>query len=379
MYISHSGASQSDGVDRLRNAGEFTAAERAERLSPPNRFERVRVEADLDQLDSDAAETAPGGRIAPEIDYFLDRSESLVAETDRPPLPSPYSGNPSRGCLNARAYCYARPTHEYLGWNAGRDFDTRILVKPEAPALLRRFLSRPAWRPEAITFSGVTDCYQPAERHFRLTRGCLEVVLEFRQPISIITKNALVTRDLDLLAEMAAANLASVAISLTTLDARLAGGLEPRTSGPPARLRAIRELSAAGVPTMVMTAPIIPGLNDSEIPALLAAAADAGARAANFTMLRLPLAVQPIFLEWLGRTEPLKYERVVARIRDTRGGELNDSRFGGRMRGHGEMARQIEQTFQVFARKHGLHRRLAPLDATRFRLATDASGQRRLF
>jgi DNA repair photolyase len=200
------------------------------------------------------------------------------------------------------AYCYARPTHEYLGLDAGLDFETKIFVKHRAPALFRNWLARESWQPEYIAFSGVTDCYQPAELKYNLTRGCLEVALDARQPIGVITKNAMVTRDIEALAEMARFHIISVSISITTLNAKLAATMEPRTSAPHARLRAIRELSEAGVPVTAMDAPIIPGLTDSEVPAILEAVAAAGATSASYIVLRLPWNVRPVFLEWLART-----------------------------------------------------------------------------
>jgi DNA repair photolyase len=263
--------------------------------------------------------------------------------------------------------------------NAGLDFESRIMVKHDAPALLRSELAAENWRGDEIVISGVTDCYQPAERKFRLTRGCLEVMLEARQPVGIVTKNALVTRDLDVLGALAAQRLVHVHVSLTTLDAELARTMEPRTATPEARLRAIRELSAAGVPTGVMTSPIIPGLNDQELPALLAAAKEAGAQSASYILLRLPLAVRPIFEEWVARMYPDKAPRIIGLIRQTRGGRMNDSRWGMRMRGEGHYAEGIEKTFRVFRKKQGLDRPLAPLDHSKFRPPQPTSGQLRLF
>jgi DNA repair photolyase len=275
--------------------------------------------------------------------------------------------------------CYARPTHEYLGFNAGLDFETKIVVKENAPDLFRDFLNRPTWRPQSIAMSGVTDAYQPAERRFRLTRGCLEVAAEARQPMSIITKNALVIRDLDLLTELAGQNLIHVALSVTTLDAELARKMEPRTSTPAARLRAIAELSRAGVPVRVMVAPVIPGLNDSEVPAILLAAKDAGAHAAGFQLLRLPLTVAPVFLEWVQREQPESLEKIEGRVRSTHHGKLNDSQFHERFRGSGAIAEQIRALFQLFARRLGLDGPLPPYDCTRFRPPRSANGQRWLF
>jgi DNA repair photolyase len=263
--------------------------------------------------------------------------------------------------------------------NAGLDFESRILVKEDAPRLLRKELNRPGWSPEeTIAISGVTDCYQPAERKFRITRGLLEVLLEARQPCGIITKNALVLRDLDLIAQLAGLRLIHVLVTLTTLDAELARVMEPRTATPEARLRAVRELSAAGVPVGVMVAPIVPGLTDEEIPAILSAAAEAGARSAGWQMLRLPLAVEPIFRDWLAGQYPLKRERVEGLIRSVRDGNLSDSQFGRRMCGSGPYAEQIAATFKVFKKRFGLDRRLPELDATHFRPPVTPIGQKSL-
>jgi DNA repair photolyase len=266
-----------------------------------------------------------------------------------------------------------------LGMNAGLDFETRIMVKHDAPALLRAELGRDDWRGQMIALSGVTDCYQPAERKFRLTRGCMEVMLESRQPLGIVTKNVLVVRDLDLLAPLASQNLAHVYVSVTTLDAELARTMEPRTAAPNARLRAIRELSSAGVPVGAMLGPIIPGLNDREIPAILAAAKEAGATTASYLLLRLPWAVRPIFEEWITRNYPDKAERVFALIRSTRDGKMNNTEWGTRMRGEGIYAEQIAQTVKVFKRKLGLDRSLPPLDSSKFTPPMPSSGQMRLF
>ena len=279
---------------------------RGSHLHLPNRFEAVRTEPDFEQCEHDEELLAELDHC--ETEYFADQSQTVVSENNSPDISFRYSLNPYRGCSHGCSYCYARPTHEYLGFNAGLDFETRIMVKHDAAALLRAFLARPKWVPETIVMSGVTDCYQPAERRFGITRQCLEVALEARQAIGIITKNALVLRDLDLLREMASMDLVHVSISVTTLDAELARTMEPRTSTPAARLRAIRELSQAGIPVRVMAAPIIPSLNDREIPAILEAAAKAGAKAASYTLLRLPLTVKPVFLEWLERTQPLARE-----------------------------------------------------------------------
>jgi DNA repair photolyase len=346
-------------------------------VNPPNRFGQVHAEDDLEHVEHDE-EYLAGLRIL-KTQYLPDESRSIVSKNDSPDLNFNYSLNPYRGCLHGCSYCYARPTHEYLGLNAGLDFESKIFVKERAPELFRDFLARDNWTPELIAFSGITDCYQPIERDFQLTRQCLEVAVEARQPIGMVTKNALVTRDLDVLIEMASHRVITVAISVTTLDAELARVMEPRTSTPEARLRAISKLADANVPVSVMIGPVIPGLNDSEIPAILKAAAEAGAKRASWNLLRLPLAVRPIFEDWLARVRPLDRERVESRIQACRDGGMNDANFGSRMRGSGEFAEQISQTFRVFSAKHGLDRGIDRLDTTGFRPPKPSSGQLRLF
>lgn len=347
-------------------------------LNPPNRFERIHIEDDFEHLEHDEEATSERGKQIP-TEYFVDDSETIVSENNSPDISFRYSVNPYRGCVHGCSYCYARPSHEFLGMNAGIDFESKIVVKQRAAELLRAFLSRKKWRPEMIMFSGVTDCYQPAERKLRLTRQCLEVAAEANQPIGIITKNALITRDLDILGPMASNGLVGVAISLTTLDPKLAREMEPRTSTPAARLRAIEKLSAAGVPTKVLTAPIIPGLNEIEIPQLLAAAKQAGAMSAGFTLLRLPLTVEPVFFEWVQRVMPEKFDRIISRIRSTRTGNTSDATFGKRMRGEGPIAQQIKNMFDLFARQNGLDKKLPKLNCDLFQAPTEPSGQRRLF
>lgn len=349
---------------------------RAAGVDPPNRFERVHSVEDLDSLDASDEALAP--RRVPTV-LLPDATRRIITSNDSPDVPFRYSINPYRGCEHGCAYCYARPSHEMLGMNAGIDFETRIMVKHDAPQLLRAELAEPAWQGETIVMSGVTDCYQPAERELRLTRGCLEVMLEARQPVGIITKNALVARDVDLLSQMAALSLAHVYVSITTLDAQLARTMEPRTASPTARLRVVQELAAAGVPVGVMVAPVLPGLNDHEIASVLSAARAAGARSAGYVLLRLPWSVRPIFEDWLLRNYPDRAERVRALIRATRDGRMSDSQWGQRMSGQGEYAGGIKQSFQVFARKYGLDRSLPPLDGSQFRPPRPRSGQLPLF
>lgn len=350
---------------------------RGSNLNPPNRFGGLLHVLDLEHAEPDDETLAALQN--PATEYLPDHARTVVTENSSPDVGFRFSLNPYRGCLHGCAYCYARPTHEYLGLNAGLDFETKIFFKEAAPELFRDFLAKPTWVPEPVALSGVTDPYQPIERQLRLTRRCLEVAVEANQPMTLITKNALVMRDLDLLGGMGRLGLVHVNVSVTTLDAELARSMEPRTSTPAARLRAVKTLAEAGIPVRVLIAPVIPGLNDSEIPAILAAAGDAGARSAAFILVRLPLTVAPVFLEWLERTRPGQRKRIEDRIRDVRGGKLNDPEFGRRMSGSGVMAEQIRKMFKVFARRQGLDGGLPPYDCSRFRPPRDSSGQGWLF
>jgi DNA repair photolyase len=332
--------------------------------NPPNRFDTLAYAPDPEAADPEGP--------APETQFFKDPSRSLITVNDSPDVGFEASLNPYRGCEHGCIYCYARPTHEYLGFSAGLDFETKILVKEDAPGLLRRELSSPRWTPQVLAISGVTDPYQPIERRLRLTRQCLEVLVEFRNPVVIITKNHLVTRDLDLLGELARTQAAAVYLSVTTLDARLAGTMEPRTSQPRRRLAAIEALSRAGVPTGVLVAPVIPGLTDHEMPAIISAAAEAGARFAGYVLLRLPHAVAPLFEAWLSAHRPARKDKVLNRIRAIRGGRLNDPRFGSRMTGAGIFAEQIRDLFSLACRRAGIEGRGPNLSTAAFRRLTPA-------
>ncbi|MGL4511772.1 MAG: PA0069 family radical SAM protein [Lacipirellulaceae bacterium] len=339
-------------------------------IRPPNPHLSVQHTADEAQ--------APAEPVKLRTRFYSDESQSIVSRNESPDIPFRWSVNPYRGCEHGCAYCYARPTHEYLGLDAGLGFETQVLVKHNAALLLRKWLARPAWNGEPIVFSGVTDCYQPAEREHRVTRACLEVAEECGQPVGIVTKNALVTRDKDLLASLAERSAAAVALSITTLDEGLARRMEPRTSTPSARLRAVAELVEGGVPVHVVAAPVIPGLNDHELPAILAAAREAGASSASYTLLRLPGSVREVFLEWLARCEPRRATRVATLLRGVREGGLSSSRFGERMSGVGPYAAQIARTFRVFAHRNGLNRAPQPLSSAAFR-PPRLDAQRRLF
>jgi DNA repair photolyase len=327
-------------------------------LNPSNRFERLHLEPDPDDCDVPDPHATPR-----RTEFFHDTTTTLLTRNDSPDIRYEYGLNAYRGCEHGCAYCYARPYHEYLGWSSGLDFETKVMVKLRAPDILHRELTALRWRPQPIAMSGATDCYQPAERQFKLTRACLEVCAELRHPIFIITKNALVTRDLDVLTRLAAHDCVSVYMSITTLDPNLGGKLEPRASRPAARLRAIRELSAAGIPVGVLAAPMIPGLTDHELPAILEAAAEAGARVASYTSLRLPFAVKDVFMRWLDDHEPGKKARVLDRLRQLGGGQLYASDWGKRLTGQGILAEQLRNVFEVTARRAGLNR-------VSFRLAT---------
>jgi DNA repair photolyase len=328
--------------------------------NPAGRFERLRFEAEAPPPES------------VETHFLRDDSRSVLSRNDSPDVPFTYSVNPYRGCEHGCVYCYARPTHEYLGFSAGLDFESRILVKERAPELLRAELGRPGWKPQVVALSGVTDPYQPVERRLEITRGCLEVLLEARNPVGVITKNRLVTRDLDLLADLARHGAAAVTLSITTLDVELVRRMEPRTSAPRDRIEALRLLAAAGIPCGVMIAPVIPGLNDHEIPAILRAAAAAGARYAGYLLLRLPGAVATLFEGWLADRYPERRSKVMGRIRQVRGGGVNDSRFGRRMRGAGPYADGVASLFASAIEASGLARRGPELSTAAFRRPGEA-------
>ena len=296
----------------------------------------------------------------------VDSARTVIARNESPDLGFDRSINPYRGCEHGCAYCYARPSHAYLGLSPGQDFESRLFAKPDAAARLRAELARPGYRCAPIALGTNTDPYQPIERERRITRAILEVLAECNHPLTIVTKSALVARDIDILAPMAERRLARAAISVTTLDRRLANRLEPRASAPERRLAAIRALSAAGIPTRVMAAPIIPGLNDTELEAILRAAAAAGATEAAYVVLRLPGEVADLFEEWLAAHAPLMAARTMALVRGMHGGKRYDSRFHVRQRGTGAYADMIAQRFAAACRRFGLARRLEALDTSAF-------------
>ncbi|MEJ2317894.1 MAG: PA0069 family radical SAM protein [Gemmatimonadales bacterium] len=325
--------------------------------NPPNRFVPIRVERDGANPDDPLPRTR----------FFRDDAHSIIAYNDSPDVGFNASINPYRGCEHGCSYCYSRPNHEYLGLSAGLDFETRIFIKEDAPGLLRRELSSKRWKPQLLALSGVTDPYQPVERRLRLTRRCLEVLAEARNPTAIITKNHLVTRDIDLLAELREYGAIAVSLSITSLKRDLQRVMEPRTSTPERRLEAIRKLAAAGIPAGVMVAPIIPGLTDHEMPDILAAAAEAGATRAGFIMLRLPWTVAPLFEAWMERHFPERKEKVLNRLRDLSDGKLYQAQFGRRQRGEGPFAEQLQQMFGIACNRLGLSRNAPPLSTVHFR------------
>src|SRR6266542_3919516 len=319
---------------------------------PANRFEKLHVDLnDFDVVDVDPDESERPQR---KTQFFRDDTKTVITHNNSPDVGFETSLNPYRGCEHGCIYCYARPTHEYLGFSAGLDFESKIMVKMNAPELLRAELESPRWKPQVLVMSGVTDPYQPIEKKLRVTRGCLEVLAKFRNPVAIITKNRLVTRDVDLFRKLAACNAVAVNISITSLDPNLQRVLEPRTSSPQARLNAIGQLRAAGIPTGVMVAPIIPGLTDHEVPKILEASANAGAKFAGYTIVRLPWAVAPLFEHWLEEHFPDRKEKVLGRIRHLRGDRLNNSLWHTRMTGEGIFAEQIASLFKVACGRAGI-------------------------
>lgn len=331
--------------------------------NPPNRFETVHIEPDPEGMVRDADDE----ELPPQTAYLRDSSKTIIATNNSPDIPFRQSVNPYRGCSHGCIYCFARPGHEYLGFSAGLDFETKIMVKENAPELLRAELSAKKYVPDMLAISGVTDCYQPIERKLQITRRCLQVCAEFRNPVGIVTKNHLVTRDIDVLKELASFGGAAVMISVTTLDANLTRILEPRTSVPKRRLAAIEALANAGIPVGVMVAPVIPGITDEEVPAILAAVASAGATFCGSVMLRLPYAVAPLFEDWLERHFPDRKEKVLNRIRGMRGGKLNDGNFVTRFQPQGVFADQMRKMFDLAARRAGITGSFPKMNVDAFR------------
>ncbi len=345
--------------------------------NPTGRFERL-------EIDWDDAYTAAVGEFAEEsetrqqlkTEYFRDYSKSLIAYNDSPDVGFNASINPYRGCEHGCIYCYARPYHEYLGLSAGLDFESKIFVKEDAPELLQKELAAAKWQPQVVGISGVTDAYQPIERKLELTRRCLELFAEFFNPVSIITKSQLIKRDIDILERLAKVNAAVVFVSITTLDPELSRKMEPRAAQPKQRLATVKALAAAGIPVGVNVSPIIPGLTEHEMPAILKVSAEVGAKYAGFTIVRLSYGLKQLFAEWLEEHYPYKKTKVLSQIRSMHGGKLNDSTFKERMRGGGIQAEQIGAMFKLFCRQFGLNKDPLRLSIAAFQRPAGMSGNR---
>lgn len=328
---------------------------RAAQSNPKNRFEKFSLENFKDdELDSFIPEE--DNEIKIPTQFFVDESKSVIARNDSYDVGFEYSFNPYRGCEHGCIYCYARPSHEFLGFSSGTDFESKIMIKKDAPKLLEAEFKKKSYKPDFIMFSGNTDCYQPIERKLKITREALKVCLKYRNPVSIITKNDLIQRDIDILQELAKLNLVSVCLSITTLDRELARKMEPRTSSPDRRLQTIKRMAENNIPAGVNIAPVIPGLNDEEIPAILKEASLNGAIFAGHIILRLPFSVKDLFLQWLKKEFPGKETKIVNKIREMRDGKLNDPEFGTRFTGKGELAETIHSLFSLSCKKYGLNK-----------------------
>ncbi len=329
--------------------------------NPVNRFEGNYTDYDLDEQ--------TGEKPKPKTRLIPDDTKEIISTNKSPDLPFSASLNPYRGCEHGCIYCYARPTHEYLGFSAGLDFESKIMVKYDAAKKLSEKLKSSGWKPQTVVMSGVTDCYQPIERKLEITRSCLKVFAQFRNPVGIITKNYLITRDINHLKELAKFNAARVTVSVTSLDRDLARVMEPRTSTPARRLKAIKELSEAGIPVGVNVAPIIPGLTDHECVSILEAAKEAGASRAGYTIVRLPYGVKDLFQGWLEQHFPDRKDKVLNKIRDMRDGKLNESDFGKRFSGEGNYAKQISDLFSVHRKRMGFNQKRTKLSTEFFKKA----------
>jgi DNA repair photolyase len=300
--------------------------------------------------------------------FIIGKPKSIVNKVDSPDLGMAYSLNPYQGCEHGCTYCYARNSHEYWGFSAGLDFERKIIVKTDAPELFKAFLERKSWDGSVISISGNTDCYQPAEKKYRITRQLLEIALEYKQPVGMITKNSLILRDTDILQEMAKLNLISAYVSINSLNEDLRSRMEPRTTTAKQRLKVIEELSKAGIPMGVVVAPLIPGLSDHEIPTILKAAANAGAISAGYTVVRLNGAIAGIFEDWLKKNYPDRFEKVWHLIQSCHAGKVNDSRFGDRMRGDGNIAQMIKDNFKIHCRLNNLNESRVELNSSLFKV-----------
>ena len=347
-------------------------------LRPDPRYGALARETVSDGWDA-AHEAAEEEATSPRTILIRDASKSIINRNDSPDIQFTQSINAYRGCEHGCIYCFARPTHAYLGFSPGVDFETHIVYKEDAAQLLRKELARPGYVCEPIALGSNTDCYQPVERKLRITRGIIEVLAACRHPVAFVTKSALIERDIDLLAEMARDHLVQVMISVTTLNPELARKMEPRAAHPLRRIETIRRLAQAGIPVGVLIAPVIPALNEHEIEAILEATKDAGASSAGCIPIRLPHELGTLFEDWLRQHEPGKADHVLSLIRQMRGGRLNDPRFGARMRGSGPYADMIRQRFRIASQRLGLNQKEMPLDCGRFAPPTVASAQLALF
>jgi len=337
--------------------------------NPRHRFTDEEIEYDIDET--------TGQLERPERKILTDHTKGIISTNNSPDIPFDVSLNPYRGCEHGCAYCYARPTHEFLNMSPGLDFETKIVAKYKAPKLLREKLASKSWKPQVLVMSGVTDPYQPVEKELEITRQCIEVLAESRHPLVIITKNYGVTRDIDLLKKLAEVSAVRVVLSITSLDNDLIGTMEPRTSRPAKRLKAVRELTEAGIPVHVNIAPIIPGLTDDEIVPIMEAAKEAGAESVSYTILRLPYSVKDIFLKWLEDHQPNRKQKVINKVKSLKDGQLNRSEFGERFQGEGAYGEQIRQLFLIHKKRLELNRSRESLNCSAFR--RPSAGQLTLF
>lgn len=342
-------------------------------LNPANRFSVNRyVTEHMECLDEPL-------QLAPKREIFEENAKKVVNKVSSPDLSMMYSVNPYQGCEHGCIYCYARNTHEYWGFSAGMDFESKIIVKKNASDLLTKFLKNPKWKYQPVSLSGNTDCYQPLEREMKLTRSLLQTLLKYRHPVGIITKNGLILRDLDILKELASMNLVHVYISITTLDEGIRQKMEPRTARASKRLEVLERLTAAGVPCGIMAAPMIPGLNDSELPEIVKRAANAGALAAGYTIVRLNGSIGPIFHDWLLKNFPDRANKVWNQICSMHGGNVNDSQWGRRMRGEGHFAEMTANLFRTAKTRYLKGREMPAYNLDSFIRPAKDSGQLSLF
>ncbi|HKI78835.1 MAG TPA: PA0069 family radical SAM protein [Ignavibacteriaceae bacterium] len=333
--------------------------------NPPNRFEKFHVEETEDIYDEHSYEDDSERKI--ETVFYKDHSKTVISKNNSSDIPFDYSFNPYRGCEHGCVYCYARPTHEFLGFSLGIDFETKIMIKENGAELLRLEFEKKSYVPKLIMFSGDTDCYQPIEKKLEITRKALKVCLEYRNPVSIITKNSLILRDIDILREMAKMNLVTTMLSITSLDKILISKMEPRTATPERKLNTIQKLSEAEIPVGVNIAPVISGLTDGEIPEILRQSAKRGATYASYILLRLPLSLKEIFIKWLEAEFPDRKEKILNKIREMRDGKLNESEIGKRFKSKGQQAEAIRNLFYISCRKYNLNQRNIDLTTSLFK------------